>query len=374
MNHTAPVAGIRPARLEDLKVLLRLENACFDSDRLSARSFRHLLTKGKAATLVAEEEGALAGYILTLFHAGTSLARIYSLAVDPAARGRGLGRALVEAAEHDARQRGCAYLRLEVRRDNPPAQALYRSMGYRPFAVVADYYEDHTDALRLEKVLTPRLDTELAAVPYYRQTLDFTCGPASLIMAMQALDPNLTADRNLELRIWREATTIFMTSGHGGCGPYGLALSAHARGFEVEVYVNHEEPLLLDSVRSEEKREVMRLVQEEMIEELREAGVAIYPERIGVDHLQRCFDLGSIALVLISSYRIYHEKFPHWVVVSGFDERFIYVHDPFVDDEKGKTETDCVNLPIPRDAFEQMARYGKAAQRAALILWPKAKA
>lgn len=365
--HTPP----RAATLADLKELLRLERICFDGDRLSPRSFRHLLTRGKASILVVDGEEDLLGYALTLFHAGTSLGRLYSLAVDPAARGRGIARTLVGAAEQEAREHGCAYLRLEVRTDNRAAQSLYHTLGYRPFAVLNDYYEDHAAAQRFEKRLTPKLGTDLAAVPYYRQTLDFTCGPASLIMAMRALDPSLAADRNLELRLWREATTIFMTSGHGGCGPYGLALSAHRRGFEVEVYVNQEEPLLLDSVRSEEKREVMRLVQEEMIDDLRQANVALYPERIGIDHLQRCFDAGAIPLVLISSYRIYREKFPHWVVVSGFDERFIYVHDPFVDEEKGKSETDCVNLPIPRDAFERMARYGKAAQRAALILWPK---
>ena len=371
-HHDAATPGtpIRAATLDDLKALVRLENESFDGDRLSARSFRHLLTKGKATTLVWEEGGELLGYVLTLFHAGTSLARLYSLAVDPRTRGRGIARALMEAAEGDAREHGCAYLRLEVRRDNEAAQRLYRAMGYHPFGVVTDYYEDHQDALRFEKVLAARLDTD-SAVPYYRQTLDFTCGPATLIMAMRALDPTLPADRALELRLWREATTIFMTSGHGGCSPYGLALSAHRRGFEVEVYVREEEPLLLDSVRSEEKREVMRLVQQEMIEELREAGVPIYNDRVDVDHLQHCFEQGGIPLVLISSYRIYHEKFPHWVTVNGFDDKFVYVHDPFVDEEMGKSETDCVNLPIPREAFQQMARYGKAAQRAALILWPK---
>ena len=49
------------------------------------------------------------------------------------------------------------------------------------------------------------------------------------MMAMTALDPSRTMDANDEIRIWREATTVFMTSGHGGCGPYGLALAAHRR-------------------------------------------------------------------------------------------------------------------------------------------------
>ncbi|MCF8997840.1 ribosomal-protein-alanine acetyltransferase, partial [Pseudomonas carnis] len=47
------------------------------------------------------------------------------------------------------------YLRLEVRTDNPGALALYERNGYRRFAVVDDYYQDHSDALRLEKTLPP---------------------------------------------------------------------------------------------------------------------------------------------------------------------------------------------------------------------------
>ena len=44
------------------------------------------------------------------------------------------------------------------------------------------------------------------------------------------------------------------------------------------------------------------------------------------------------------------------------------MHDPLVDKEMGKTVTDCVNMPILRKDFERMARYGKAAQKAVLIL------
>ena len=79
-------------------------------------------------------------------------------------------------------------------------------------------------------------------------------------------------------------------------------------------------------------------------------------------------DFTDIPVVLISSYRIYREKFPHWVVVTGFDAHFIYVHDPFVDEEKNRSQTDCINIPIPLKEFDRMARYGRTGQRAALIV------
>jgi len=359
---------IRPAAVADIDALAALEQRCFQSDRLSKRRFRYMLTKANAALLVDATGGALRGYVLVLFHAGTSLARMYSIAVAPEHRGAGLGEALLGAGERAALEHGCVEMRLEVRSDNEASIRLYRRLGYRQFGRYADYYEDHMDALRLEKLLVPRLGAELVGVPYYRQTLDFTCGPASLMMAMKSLDPGLALNRALELRIWRESTTVFMTSGHGGCGPYGLALAAHHRGFDVEIYVNDEGALFVDSVRSEEKKEVIRLVQADFVREIEQAGIPVHYASLRTGELKREFDSGGIPIVLISSYRIYKEKFPHWVVVTGFDERFVYVHDPYVDEQAGKSETDVVNLPILQSDFERMARYGKSGQRAVLVL------
>ena len=364
----APPVLIRPAVVGDLGALLRLENACFETDRINRRQFRYLLIRGRARTLVAEEDGALLGYVLVLFSQATSVARIYSIAVAAQARGRGVGQRLVAAAEDAAWGQDRAYLRLEIRRDNPASQALFEGAGYRRFGVLSDYYEDHMEALRYEKTLSPGLKPEFKRVPFYEQTLDFTCGPSSLMMAMQALRPSLELSRILELRIWRESTTIFMTSGLGGCGPLGLALAAHERGFAVEVFVNDTGVPLVDSVRSPEKKEVMRLVHEDMLAEAGQRGIPVRYETLKMDDLRQRWDAGAVPLVLISSYRIYQEKFPHWVVITGFDEHFVYVHDPFVDYDNGETTLDSINMPIQRDEFTRMVRYGRVGLQAVLLV------
>lgn len=364
---------IRPATLDDLDALVAVEARCFDSDRLSRRSFRHLLTRGHAITLVIERDGRLCGYGMVLCNTGTSLGRLYSFAVDPRCRGLGLAQHLLLACEQAALARDCVTLRLEVRPDNAAAIRLYERHGYRRFGVHEDYYEDHVEALRYEKPLAPHLQPDLAVVPYYQQTLDFTCGPAALMMAMKALAPRLRLDRKLELRLWRESTTVFMTSGHGGCGPYGLALAAWQRGFDVEVFVNDEGALFVDSVRSPDKKAVIALVQEDFLDQLRALPVPLHHGAASLDQLQAAFAGGGIPIVLISSYRIYREKFPHWVVVTGVDDRYVYVHDPFVDAETGKTRMDCMSMPILKKDFQRMARYGKAGQRAALVIRRRAR-
>jgi ribosomal protein S18 acetylase RimI-like enzyme len=357
---------IRAATLDDLDALVELENNSFNYDRISRRSFRHLLTKGHAITLVYEMDGQMAGYILALLRQGISLARIYSLAIHPDQRGKGIGKQLAQAAEAQILAHDCVCVRLEIRPDNTPSIRIFESLGYRVFDSVDDYYEDHSDALRFEKFLMPK--PELVRVPFYAQTLDFTCGPAALMMAMKALDPSIPLDRKNELRIWRESTTIFMTSGHGGCGPHGLALAAHHRGFDVELHVNDTGALFMNSVRSPEKRDVMRLVQEDFIEQMQNLLIPLHYGSLKVADLEVLFEQGAIPLVLISYYQFYQEKFPHWVVVTGFDSRFVYINDSFVDARQGETITDCVNIPISKQQFDRMARYGKSGQKAVLLL------
>ncbi len=359
---------LRNATLNDLDSLVAIENRTFTTDRFERRTFRYLLTRANAVTLVEEENGGLRGYAIILFNTGTSLARLYSFAVDPQFRGRSVGSGLLLAAERVALQRDCVAMRIEVRKDNPEAIRLYEKNDYRRFDEVDDYYEDHMAALRFEKSLAPHLRFEDVRVPYYQQTLDFTCGPSALMMAMKTIDPAMELNRTLELRIWREATTIFMTSGHGGCGPYGLALSAYQRGFAINLYINDTSALFVDSVRSPEKKEVIRLVQQDFLDEINQLKIPVHYGSLPLTRIKAAFDRGDIPIVLISSYRIYREKFPHWVVVTGFDEKFIYVHDPYVDHQENKSVADCINMPILRKDFERMARYGRAGLKVIMLL------
>ncbi len=368
-HDASSTATIRAADLQDLEALVHLEEQSFQTDRLSRRSFRRFLQGANDHLLVAVDPTGLLGYILLLRRQGTRLARIYSICVDAACRGRGLAEQLIRAGEDAVLAAGSAYVRLEVRRDNETAIRLYRRLGYRVFDAIPDYYEDGEEALRLERRIRfhPRTPSAFF-VPYYNQTTPFTCGPACLLMAMGALGGSVAASQREELRIWREATTVYMTSGHGGCGPQGLALSAHRRGFGVEMFLNDEGVLFLDGVRDEGKKQVLGVVHEDYREQVEHAGIPVHYKPLTVNAMARALEERKVPVVLISSWQLTREKAPHWVVVAAIDEDFVYIHDPEIKWEREESETDKQNLPIDRTAFTRMARFGQWATRAALLL------
>jgi ribosomal protein S18 acetylase RimI-like enzyme len=82
------------------------------------------------ALLDGEPAGAAVCFLGYSTFKARPLLNIHDLAVLPKLRSRGLGRALLEAVEHYARDLGCCKLTLEVREENVGARRLYRGFGF----------------------------------------------------------------------------------------------------------------------------------------------------------------------------------------------------------------------------------------------------
>ena len=86
---------------------------------------------------VAEEDGKILGYISTrLEGAKTGKGRIPNLAVDKSARGRGLGRQLIEHAVDYFRREGMDFVMIETMANKPVGQStsILRAVLWRPAA------------------------------------------------------------------------------------------------------------------------------------------------------------------------------------------------------------------------------------------------
>ena len=113
-----------------------IEQAVF-ADPWSTQDFRDCVA-ADALFLVAEVAGEVSGYAVALEAADEG--EILNLAVAPAGRRKGLGRALVEAILGVLKGRDVRHVYLEVRESNAPARALYATQGFREVGRRKAYY------------------------------------------------------------------------------------------------------------------------------------------------------------------------------------------------------------------------------------------
>lgn len=364
---------IRNATARDLDRLVELEEKVFKSDRFTRRQFKYLLTRAKARILVIELNEKLVGAAVMLWRKSIGLARLYDIFIDPAMHGRGLGKILLKVCEDESVKNRCRTVHLEVRVDNTNAIAFYKKVGYHDIGTEDDYYTDGTPALKMEKVLN-RFNPEQMhlKIPYYAQTEEFSCGPASLMMIFKHFKPDLSLTRTLEMILWKEATLIYMTSGFGGTGPFGLALAAQRRGFPTKVILSKDQPPFFSSVRDEDRRKVIRLVHKDMKKKALDLGVEADYKNFSFEDIVAAMKTGKIAVVLISTYHLHGDRAPHWVVVTGYDNDNVYFHDSY--EKFYEEETDLArDVKIPLEEFRQMRRYGKDLYKSVILIGPPGK-
>jgi ribosomal-protein-alanine N-acetyltransferase len=127
-------------RATDTQALAALHAACFP-DAWDAMAITKLLDTPGTFAFHNQD-----GFVLT--RTAADEAEILTLAVAPAARGQGLGRALLQVAIIRAQELGAETMFLEVGADNPHALALYAGLGFAKVGTRKGYYSGK-DALLL---------------------------------------------------------------------------------------------------------------------------------------------------------------------------------------------------------------------------------
>ena len=122
-------APVRTAGLGDVDAIMAIERASFPTDAWSEAAMRETLASGDA--YVAEDGQEVVGYAAVLAPAGSGDADVLTIAVSEGRRGRGTGAALLDRMIATAAERGAQRVFLEVRADNPVAEHLYATRGFR---------------------------------------------------------------------------------------------------------------------------------------------------------------------------------------------------------------------------------------------------
>ena len=128
---------IRPAEKRDLSALAALEAEIFSAPWTEEQLSGYLEGENHLF-LVAEEVDEIIGYVNAM--AILDEGYIGNVAVAPAHRRRGVGDALLATLTALGREKGLAFLTLEVRQSNAPARRLYEKHGFQAVGRRRGYY------------------------------------------------------------------------------------------------------------------------------------------------------------------------------------------------------------------------------------------
>ena len=141
---------IRQWTKEDIGIIAEMERRCFH-DAWTEEMLSDTLRYPIYNCFLAEEEGQVCGYCCLIVVCED--AEVGNIAVDTPFRGRGVGKALMEAMHQCAKEKGATQAFLEVRVSNENAIALYKKFGYESYGIRARYYEDGEDAMVMKRAL-----------------------------------------------------------------------------------------------------------------------------------------------------------------------------------------------------------------------------
>lgn len=132
---TEPVLSIRPAEPADAEAIAALftdEGFPAGPSDIVTRLTR--FSSAHSQVLVAEHDGAMLGFIafhaMPRFEHDDRIVRVLALVVDPGARERGVGRALLSEAEQAGAGLGAAFIEVTAGHHRPEARRLYEACGY----------------------------------------------------------------------------------------------------------------------------------------------------------------------------------------------------------------------------------------------------
>jgi len=163
------------------------------------------------------------------------------------------------------------------------------------------------------------------------------------MMAMKYLDKDVRLGKDLEIDLWREGNLGAVP----GTGRYGLAYSAAVRGFSARVTSNTGGMDFVDTFVPLLNKPDMEML-EDLFNERRircsKQGVRERLESITRETLRKVLFSNHVPLIVTNSLFFCAEDVPHWVAVTGIDDRFLYFNNPS-DARRRKRKIELPALP-----------------------------
>jgi len=179
-------------------------------------------------------------------------------------------------------------------------------------------------------------------VPYYKQTTEFTCGPACVLMTLKYFNPKTKVSRNLELEIWRETNLI----GTKGASIYGLSLFLLKRGLKTTA-MHKKSAIFQTAVKRQKDREVVLFTVKELLKRAKKSGLKIIYKNPSFEEIRKVISKKEIPIFMIHMGLIHKINAFHWVIITGIENDKIWLNDPYP--PKGKK-----NLELSLEEFTKI--------------------
>jgi [ribosomal protein S18]-alanine N-acetyltransferase len=143
---------LRAYQPDDFDALYKLDQSCFPRGiAYSKTTLRYFLTLASAECLLAVDQNAIAGFILS--EVDGALAHIITLDVTEAHRRSGVGTMLLDAAENSLATKGVRTVFLETAVNNHAAVNFWLRHGYFKEGILKRYYLNRIDGYEMRKTL-----------------------------------------------------------------------------------------------------------------------------------------------------------------------------------------------------------------------------
>jgi ribosomal-protein-alanine N-acetyltransferase len=145
---------VEDASVKYLDKLYEIEKECFDKEAFTRKQIAQLLTDYNSVSLIARENGEIAGFIVGVIYPDRKAVNSHILTIDvlPSHRRKGIGRMLLQEMESIFAKKGVQACLLEVREDNVAAISLYSELRYKEIGRLKNYY-GNAHGIYLKKVL-----------------------------------------------------------------------------------------------------------------------------------------------------------------------------------------------------------------------------
>ena len=149
------------ATTANINELVDLERVSFSGDLITKYKYKSLLQRKNVNVYGVWFQGGLIASAVIINDVKKKISRLYSFCVTPPMQSMGIGSALLTTIEQDCANNGSLKMRLEVSMNNEQAYRLYCCKSYVVIGKYKKYYQDGSDAIRMEKMLELNMNLEV---------------------------------------------------------------------------------------------------------------------------------------------------------------------------------------------------------------------